>query len=65
MTLCSERDGDDNMSFRRMLALWRAWASRVGVLYLFKEAQAHWLPVLGVPPRVVPYTWLILKCRAI
>ena len=36
-----------------------------GVLYLFQEAQTHWLPVLGVPPRVVPYTWPILKCCAV
>ena len=38
--------------------------SRVGVLYLFQEAQSHWLPVLGVPPRVVPYTWLVLNVIA-
>ena len=36
-----------------------------GVLYLIQEAQTHWLPVLGVPPRVVPYTWPILKCCAV
>ena len=36
-----------------------------GVLYLFQEAQTHWLPVLGVQPRVVPYTWPVLKCCAI
>ena len=34
-----------------------------GVLYLFQEAQTHWLPVLGVPPRVVPYTWPVLKLK--
>ena len=36
-----------------------------GVLYLFQEAQTHWLPVLGVPPRVVPHTWPVLKCCAV